>query len=111
MSFGVSAGGFIGVPGAANRELGTIHITLRSLGDDAGNPSSLLCRRGVARKDEVLQMVSSLEISLKEVGDPVEKYSISVLALHENEISCNDWDLVTEIPPQILSCLKSQAER
>lgn len=91
MSFGVGGGDIVKVGELAykiwvacssapaefhelSRELSSIHITLRSLGEDASNPTSLLCRRGVEKKDELLQMVSVLEISLKEVEELLEKY-------------------------------------
>ncbi len=57
-----------------SRELSSIQILLRSLGDDAKNPMSLLCRRGAGRQEELMTMIENLNKALVEVERLIDKY-------------------------------------
>jgi hypothetical protein len=92
MSFGFGVGDFLavrdlarrlyknfrGVPGEfteIGRQLASFHIVLVELEDDAADKNSLLNRRGVSRREELLSMRDSLLDTLRELDDLFQRYS------------------------------------
>jgi hypothetical protein len=91
MSFGFSIGDFVavgqltwtvyrsckGAPGEfqeLSRELSSLHTILHELEDEAKSPSSLLNRRGTARKPELDILVNNLLEVLRQIEDIVKRY-------------------------------------
>lgn len=92
MSFGFSVGDFLavsqltwtlyrsckGAPGEfeeLSRELNSLHTILLELEDEARSPTSLLNRRGTARKSELDTLLNNLSSVLRQIEDIAKRYN------------------------------------
>ena len=91
MSFGFGVGDFIAVGNLAwniyrsckgmsqeylevSREALVVHTLIKELQDEADDPQSILNRRGIPRKQELLRLIQNLQQVLEELESIVKKY-------------------------------------